>query len=144
MFVRNFKFILKNTIFQHQYQKQVKFFAFISWLVSFVVCIYIQYFFDVVRNKLRTVNVFIELIKRRSKVQEKPEPYESSDLDFDQWKTFSENYKPMRVWLWLVCNFTNNYCCLQLFSEFIQTQKRYSTSLDQIHILIWKLLVILN
>ena len=22
-------------------------------------------------------------------------------LNFDQWKTFSENYKPMRVWLWL-------------------------------------------
>ena len=23
-------------------------------------------------------------------------------LNFDQWKTFSENYEPMRVWLWFV------------------------------------------
>ena len=37
----------------------------ILWFVSFGVCIYIQYSFDVVRNKLP------ELIKRRSKVQEK-------------------------------------------------------------------------
>ena len=34
----------------------------------------------------------------------------------------------MRVWLLLVYKFTENYCCLQLFSEFIQTQKRYPTS----------------
>ena len=29
--------------------------------------------------------------------------YEHS-LNFVQSKTFSENYKPTRVWLWLVCN----------------------------------------
>ena len=45
-------------------------------------------------------------------------------LIFDQWKTFSENYKPIRVWLWLVYKFTENNCCSQLFFEFIQTQKR--------------------
>ena len=39
-----------------------------------------------------------ELIKRRSKVQEKNMSCERG-LNFDQWKTFSENYKPMRVWL---------------------------------------------
>ena len=37
-------------------------------------------------------------IKRRSKVQEKNKSCESV-LNIDQWKTFSENYKPMRVWL---------------------------------------------
>ena len=63
-------------------------------------------------------------------------------LNFDQWKTFSENYKPMRVWLWLVYKFTENYYPSRLFSEFIQTQKRYPTSLDKICILTWKLLVI--
>ena len=63
-------------------------------------------------------------------------------LNFDQWKTFSENYKPIRVWLWLVYKFTENYCSLQLFPEFIQAQKRYPTSLDKIRILAWKLLVI--
>ena len=26
-------------------------------------------------------------------------------LNFDQWKTFFENYEPMRVWLWLVYKF---------------------------------------
>ena len=80
---------------------------------------------------------YLELIKRRSKVQEKNMSCERA-LNFDQWKTFSENYKPMRVWLWLVYKFTENYCRSWLFSEFIQTQKRYPTSLDKIRILTWK------
>ena len=63
-------------------------------------------------------------------------------LDFNQWKTFFEDYKPMRIWLWLVLKFTENNCGLQLFSEFFQTQKRYPTSLDKISILTWKLLAI--
>ena len=74
-----------------------------------------QYFFGVVRNKLHwttaseTSNTkYLELIKRRSKVQEKNMSCECA-LNFDQWKTFSENYKPMRIWLWLVHKFTNNY-----------------------------------
>ena len=83
----------------------------------------------------------LELIKRRSKVQEKNMSCERA-LNFDQWKTFSENYKPMRVWLWLVYKFTENYYPSRLFSEFIQTQKRYPTSPDKICILTWKLLVI--
>ena len=83
----------------------------------------------------------LELAKRRSKVQEKNMSCERA-LNFDQWKTFSENYKPMRVWLWLVYKFTENYYPSRLFSEFIQTQKRYPTSLDKICILTWKLLVI--
>ena len=63
-------------------------------------------------------------------------------LNFDRWKTLSENYKPMRVWLWLVYKFTENYCCLRLFSNFIQTQRMYPTSLDKIRILTWKLLAL--
>ena len=51
-------------------------------------------------------------------------PYERA-WNFDQRKTFSENYKPMRVWLWSVYKFTKNCCRSRLFSEFIQTQKRY-------------------
>ena len=76
----------------------------------------------------------LELIKTRSKVQEKNMSCESA-LNFDQWKTFSENYKPMRVWVWLFYRFTENYCRLRLSSEFIQTQKRYPTSIDKIDIL---------
>ena len=30
-------------------------------------------------------------------------------INFDQWKTFSEKYKPMRVLLWLVYKFTENF-----------------------------------
>ena len=36
------------------------------------------------------------LIKRRSKVQEKKMSCERA-LNFEHWKTFSENYKPMSV-----------------------------------------------
>ena len=46
----------------------------------------------------------LELIKRRSKVQEKNMSYERG-LNFGQWKTFSENSKPMRLWLWHVYKF---------------------------------------
>ena len=53
-----------------------------------------------VKNKLQTI---VELIKRRSKVQEKNMSCQRG-INFDQWKTFSENYKPMRVWLWLLTN----------------------------------------
>ena len=49
----------------------------------------------------------LELIKRRSKVQEKNMSCERA-LNFDQWKIFSENYKPMRVWL-----------CLQIYRELL-------------------------
>ena len=39
------------------------------------------------------------LIKRRSKVHQKNEPCEHT-LNFDKWKTFTENYKPMKI---MVC-----------------------------------------
>ena len=84
---------------------------------------------------------YLELIKRRSKVQEKNMSCERA-LNFDQWKTFSENYKPMRVWLWLVYKFAENCQMYRLFSESIQTKKRYPTSLDKRRIQTQKLLVI--
>ena len=46
-------------------------------------------------------------------------------MNFDQWKQFSENYKPMRIWLGFVYKFTDNYCYSRLFSEFIQTQTQF-------------------
>ena len=42
------------------------------------------------------LNYLLELIKRRSKVQEKKMSCERA-LNFEHWKTFSENYKPMSV-----------------------------------------------
>ena len=74
--------------------------------------------------------VWWEINKIISKPQEKKMSCEHA-LNFDQWKIFSENYKPMRVRLWLVYKFTEN-----------QTQKRYPTSFDKVGILTWKLLVI--
>ena len=83
----------------------------------------------------------LDVMKRRSKVQEKNMSCKHA-LNFDHRKTFSENYKSVRVWLWLAYKFTKNYCCLWLLSKFIQTQMRYPTSIDKILILTWKLLVI--
>ena len=48
-------------------------FAFISQLVFHEVCIHIQYFLSVVRDKLQTLNIL-----RRSKVQEKNMSCESA------------------------------------------------------------------
>ena len=45
----------------------------------------------------------LELIKRRSKVQEKNISCERA-LNFDQWKTFPKNYEPTRVWYGLFTN----------------------------------------
>ena len=122
------------------WKKQVKMLVFISWLVSLGVCIQIQYFCDVLRNKLQTIKRS-KISKRRSKVQEKNMSCERG-LNFDQWKTFSENYKPLRIWLWLVYKFAENYCILRPSLGFIQTQKRCFTSLGIKRILTWKLLVI--
>ena len=51
-------------------------------------------------------------------------------LNTDQWKSFSEKYKLIRVWWCLGYKFTKNDYCLWLFSEFTQTQKRYLTSIN--------------
>ena len=40
----------------------------ISSFVSFGICIYIQYFFDALRNQTLNKNYLLELIKKRSKV----------------------------------------------------------------------------
>ena len=57
-------------------------------------------------------------------------------LNFDQSETFSENYMPIGVWLWLVYKTTKINCCLQLLTELIPTRKRrYPTSLVKISIL---------
>ena len=129
-------FTFKNRFFQHQYQKQAKMFVFTLWLVSHEVCIYLPYYFSVVRNKLHK---YIQ-IKRRSKVQEKNMSCDRA-LNFDQWKIFFENYKPMRVLLWLVYKFTKNCQIYRLFLR-VHSNSRYPNSLDKICILTWKLIVI--
>ena len=63
----------------------------------------------------------LEFIKRRSKAYKKITSYENT-LTFDQWKTFFENYRPVEFWL--VYKITENKCRLQIFTEFIQAQKK--------------------
>ena len=63
-------------------------------------------------------------------------------LNLTNEKHFPKNYKSMRVSLWLVYKFTENCQIYRLFSEFIQTKKRYPTYLDQICILTQNLLVL--
>ena len=106
-------------------------FVFISWLVYFGICIHMQYFCDVVRNKLQTISIYYSESKEDKKTQEKNMPCQRA-LNFDQSKRFFKNYKQMRFWLCLAYKFTENYRHLRLFSEFIQTQKRYPTSLNKI------------
>ena len=84
-------------------------FVFISELVSTGVYIHIQYIFDMVRNKLQTVSTRVNQKKIKSRRMSC-----KCALNFDQCKTFFKNYKPMRVWLWLVYIFTENNCHLQL------------------------------
>ena len=63
------------------------------------------------------------LNKRRSKVQEKNMPCEQA-LNFDQWKTFSENYKPIKVWLWPVCKIYRELLLLETFLRVYSNSKK--------------------
>ena len=51
--------------------KIVYLFVSLSRLVSFGVCINIQYFFDVVRNKLQTINIYQNLSKEDQKFKKR-------------------------------------------------------------------------
>ena len=86
----------------------MKMFVYNSSLVSFEVCIHIQYFsmqWEI--NFIQSISTRVNYIKRRSKVPEKNTSCGRA-LNFEQWKTFSENCKRMRVWLWFVYKFTEN------------------------------------
>ena len=131
---------MKNRSFQHQYQKQVKkyipfgffcCFFFHDWFpLEFV----FTYNISLVCRMWWEINIYTRVDKKKIKSSRK-EYATRTCFKFDQWKTFCENYKPIRVWLWLVYKFTNNYCPLLLFSEFIQTRKSYPTTNDKIVIL---------
>ena len=101
----------------------------------FIICLlwsmYLRtYFFDVVRNQASNKNYLLRLIKRRPKVHEKATSRKHA-LN-NQWKTFTKNYKSVRVWLWFVSKITMNNYRPRLLAEFIETQERYSNSLNKI------------
>ena len=86
--IRNFNFTLKNRF--------LKMIIFISLLVSHKVCIHI-YFFREVRSKLQILTV---PSVNQKKIKSSGKEYVMwTYFKFDQWKAFSGNYKPMRVWL---------------------------------------------
>ena len=75
----------------------------------------------------------LELMKWRSKVHQKNMSREKAS-DLDQWTLFSENYKPISVWLWFASKITETNCLSRTFAEFIQNQKRYPVSFDKVSV----------
>ena len=118
-----YKSLIKDFNSSSETSENLYLFVSLSWLVSFGVYIYMQYFFDVVRHELQTINICARNNKKKIKSSRKEHVIR---MCFNYWPM-----KNMRVWLWLVYKFTENYCRLRLFSEFIQTQKGYPTSLDK-------------
>ena len=123
----------KNRIFQQQYQGWVKMCIYLSIYIYIYIYLFHDWFpleFVFIYSISLMYRNLQEFIKRKSKIQEKNMSCQHV-LNFDQWKTFSENYKLIRAWLWLFYKFTDNNCRLRLFSVFIQTQKSYPISLDK-------------
>ena len=78
------------------------------------------------RNKLQTINICTRVNKKKIKSSRKKHMSCDRALNFDQWKIFSENYKPMRVWLWFVCKFTENHLSLATFLRVHSNSKEVS------------------
>ena len=66
----------------------------------------------------------LQFIKRRSKVYQNNMSRQKT-LKSNQSILFSQNYMQIRLLLWLADNITDSSCIFQLFTMFIQTQKRY-------------------
>ena len=119
--------------------QNVSFFVFIFLFFPFGISSCMQWFFDSVKNQASISKYLLELIKRRLKAHRKNMSSELA-LNFDQWKTFSEIYKPIRIRLWSI---EYNYRS-RLYVKFIQTQKRCPTLFVKIGILTSRKLVILS
>ena len=95
--------------FSHYLQYYLCFY-FIIFISPFVFIFICKNFFDIVRKQ--------RLIKRSSKVHKK------NMLNFDQLEAFSENYKPIRVWLWIFYKITVSNCCLLTLLPLLQSVKK--------------------
>ena len=97
--------------------------------------LYAHYFFDAttiisvvaVRNRTSIINIIARTRTITRTIVNQKNVSQERTLTCEQWKTFSKNYKPMRVYFNKI---TDNKCLLRHFAKFIQTQKRYS-SLNQ-------------
>ena len=78
------------------------------FMIGFLWCWYLhKYFFDVVRNKLQAINIYTRVDKKKIKSSRK-EYVIRTCFKFWTTKNIFWNYKPMRVWLWLAYQFTEN------------------------------------
>ena len=108
-------------------------FAFISSFVSFVICIYVQYF----KHEIST-GFNQNKIKNSLK-----EHYTWTYLKLWRMKNIFKSCKPVRVWLCFLYKVTkNNY--RSIFAGLIQTPKSYRTSLDKISIPTWNVSYLLK
>ena len=87
--------------------------VFISLFVSSGVCIY-----ACSGNQISNISIRVNQKNIRSSSKEY---VTRAALNFDNWKTFSENYEPIRAWLWLIKKLAENYCHLGLFIKSSQT-----------------------
>ena len=96
-----------------------------------------KYFFDVVSNKLQTINIYTRVDKKKIKSSRK-EYVIRTYFKFWPMKIILRKLYANESLLWVVYKFTENYCHLRLFSEFIQkelSKKSYPASIDKIGIL---------
>ena len=119
----------------------MKMFVYNSSLVSFEVCIHIQYFsmqWEI--NFIQSISTRVNYIKRRSKVPEKNTSCGRA-LNFEQWKTFSQNCKRIGFDYGL---FTNLPRILSLATSLrVHSNSKEESYLSwQNTILTWKLVVI--
>ena len=101
-FIRSFNFTLKN---QYQYSTSISETSenvCFYFMIGFPWSLYLHTIFLWCGEKETSNTKYLQLIKRRSKVQESSC---ERALNFDQWKTFSENYKPMELDYGLFTNY---------------------------------------
>ena len=116
-------------------------FVFLS-MIGFLWSLYLlKYFFDLVRNKLGTITIYTRSDKKKIKSWRK-EYVIRMCFKFWQMKIIFRKLSAVRVWLWFIYKFTDNYCRWRLFFQFIQTQKKYPISIDKTGILTYNVLVI--
>ena len=106
-------------------------FVFISWMVSFEVCIYIQYFFAMVRNKLQTItNIYTRVSKKNIKSSRKEHVMRTC---FKFW--------PMKnIFQKLSANESLIMACLQIYRELLllATFLRVYSNSQEVSYLSWQ------
>ena len=120
---------LKKVALVNQHLKQVKMHFFV-FIFSFAVFSYMQDFFHSVRNQVSNKNIYktpIELVKRISKVY-----CRNFRINLFQFLAMRNIFQKLQAYYCLFGKFAKNNCRTQLFSEIIQTQKRYLTFFNKI------------